>query len=124
MIIQDAFIWLLAGVMVWYVSRSLTLGKFFSTLKRANIGLFVGANILSFFLWWMGETFLFATLFTFFHRRTTFREVLYASTAQYFLQAINTFIAAGALLVFLNRRKGVNWATAGGTLMFQGLVDA
>ncbi|MGH7986908.1 MAG: lysylphosphatidylglycerol synthase domain-containing protein, partial [Candidatus Binataceae bacterium] len=71
-----------------------------------------------------GDTCLFSLLFTFFHKKTTPRELLPATTAQYFLQAINQLAADGALIVFLNRRKGVKWLTATWTMMFQGLIDA
>jgi hypothetical protein len=47
-----------------------------------------------------------------------------ASTAQYFLQAVNVLVADGALVLFLHQRKGVEWITAGWTIAFQGFIDA
>jgi uncharacterized membrane protein YbhN (UPF0104 family) len=47
-----------------------------------------------------------------------------ASTANHFLQAVNSLVVDGAMMVFLHQRKGVNWITAGWTLAFQGFVDA
>jgi hypothetical protein len=124
MLAQNAFIWSVTALCIWWVSRGLSFERFFRSLKEANIALFVAANVVSFFLWWLGDTILFATLFSLFHKKTRFRELLPATAAQYFLQAINILAADGALVVFLNRRKGVRWLTATWTLMFQGLVDA
>jgi hypothetical protein len=51
--------------------------NFFKSLREARIGLFIAANVTSFFLWWLGDTLLFTMLFNFFHdRRTRFRELL------------------------------------------------
>ena len=124
-IVDNVIIWGIAGLCVWWVAHGVTFGKFFKTLKDAKIWLFVLVNVISFFFWWLGDTFLFATLFNFFHKRKTrFRELLPATAAQYFLQAVNILAADGALVVFLNRRKGVKWLTATWTMMFQGLIDA
>jgi uncharacterized membrane protein YbhN (UPF0104 family) len=125
MLVQNVFIWGVAALCIWWVSRGVKFEKFFNSLKEAKVWLFILVNIVSFFLWWLGDTFLFATLFNFFHeRKTRFRELLHATAAQYFLQAINILAADGALVVFLNRRKGVKWLTATWTLMYQGLIDA
>jgi hypothetical protein len=123
-LVQNAFIWGVAALCIWWVSRGVSFEKFFKSLKEAKIGLFVAVNVVSFFLWWLGDTLLFATLFSLFHKKTRFRELLPATAAQYFLQAINMLAADGALIVFLNRRKGVKWLTATWTMMYQGLVDA
>jgi uncharacterized membrane protein YbhN (UPF0104 family) len=123
-IVQNVLIWSVAALCIWWVSRGVSLGKFLTSLKQAKIWLFVLVNVLSFFVWWLGDTILFATLFTLFHKKTRFHELLPATAAQYFLQAINILAADGALVVFLNRRKGVKWLTAVWTMMFQGLIDA
>jgi hypothetical protein len=122
-IVQNVVIWSIAALVVWYVTRGLSLQKFVAALKDADIKLFVGANIVSLLIWWLGDTFLFSKLFSFFHGKTTFRQLLVASSAQYFLQAINMLAADGALVVFLNRRKGVKWLTGVWTMAFQGLID-
>lgn len=123
-LVQDVFIWSVATVCIWWVSRGVGLKQFLKSLKTARIGLFLGVNIFSFFVWWLGDNLLFATLFSMFHKKTRFRELLPATAAQYFLQAINMLAADGALVLFLNRRKGVKWLTATWTMMFQGLIDA
>lgn len=121
---QNVIIWGVAALCIWWVMRGVSFGKFFKALKEAKIWLFVLSNVASFFLWWFGDTLLFSRLFTLFHKKTAFRELLPATAAQYFLQAINMLAADGALIVFLNRRKGVKWLTATWTMMFQGLIDA
>lgn len=123
-IFDNVVIWTIAALCVWWVAHGVTFGKFFKALKHSKIWLFVLVNVFSFFLWWLGDTFLFMTLFNFFHqRKTRYRELLHATAAQYFLQAINMVAADGALLVFLNRRKGVRWLMATWTMMFAGFID-
>jgi hypothetical protein len=89
----------------------------------ANLLIFIPASAGSFLIWFLGETFLFATLYSFFHTPTRFREMLPANAAQYFLQLINSAVAGTALVMFMNRRKGVPWLAAGCTLIFQALLD-
>lgn len=122
--VQNAFVWGVTLLCIWWVSRGVSFHGFIASLKQANIGLFVVVNVISFLVAWLGDTFLYSTLFNFFYKRTRFRELLPATAAQYFLQAVNSLAAGGALVVFLNRRKGVKWFTAIWTLMFQGLIDA
>lgn len=123
-VVQNAFVWGVAALCIWWISRGVTFDEYLESLKQAKIALFVGLNIIFFLMAWLGDTFLLATLFNLFHKKTRFRELLPATAAQYFLQAINTLAAGGALVVFLNRRKSVKWLTAIWTLMFQGLIDA
>jgi uncharacterized membrane protein YbhN (UPF0104 family) len=123
-VLQNVVIWGVAFLCLWWVTRGVSFSQFFKSLKHARIAVFLASNIASFFLWWLGDTLLFSQLFTIFHKKTGFRELLPATAAQYFLQAINLLAADGALVVFLNRRKGVGWLTATWTMMFQGLIDA
>jgi uncharacterized membrane protein YbhN (UPF0104 family) len=123
-VFQDIVIWGIALLCIWWIGRGITLQKLLTTFKHSKLWLFLLVNIGSLFVWWFGDTFLFAKLFSFFHKKTTFRELLPATAAQYFLQAINILAADGALVVFLNRRKGVKWLTATWTMMYQGLIDA
>ncbi len=123
-LLQNLIVWTIGAGLVIYVSRGFTFHQLAATLKRCDLTLFVAANVGSVLLRWLLDTFLFATLFSFFHRRTTYREVLPASTALYFLQAVNVLVADGAMVIFLHRRKGVEWLTAGWTMAFQGFVDA
>jgi hypothetical protein len=123
-LVQNVVIWAVVLVSIWWASRGVSFGQFFKSLKQAKVGLFVSLNVGSFFLWWLGETYLFKVLFNFFHeRKTSYRELLPATAAQYFLQAVNILAADGALVVFLNRRKGVRWLTAMWTMAFQGFID-
>ncbi|HLH77243.1 MAG TPA: lysylphosphatidylglycerol synthase domain-containing protein [Candidatus Binataceae bacterium] len=123
-VVENVVIWTIAALAVWWVARGLTLGKFVASFKHANLPLFLTANLTSFFIWWLGETYLFARLFSLFHKPCSFREVLAPSAAQYFLQVVNILVAAAALVLFLNRRKGVSWTAASWTLLFQGFIDA
>ena len=123
-VFQDIVVWGVAVLCIWWIGRGITIHKLINTFQHSKLWLFLLANIGSFFIWWLGDTLLFAKLFSFFHKKTTFRELLPATAAQYFLQAINILAADGALVVFLNRRKGVKWLTATWTMMYQGLIDA
>jgi len=123
-LLQNLFIWAVAVALVVYLARSLTIHQLIKTLEHCDLALFVAANLCSFVIRWLADTYLFARLFSFFHRQTAYREVLPAATAQYFLQAVNILVADGAMVVFLHQRKGVEWITAGWTIAFQGFVDA
>jgi Lysylphosphatidylglycerol synthase TM region len=123
-LLQNLLVWTIATGLVIYVARGLTIHQLVQTLEHCDLLLFVAANLGSFVIRWLADTYLFARLFSFFHGRTTYREVLPASTAQYFLQAVNILVADAAMVVFLHQRKGVEWITAGWTMAFQGYVDA
>jgi hypothetical protein len=123
-LLQNLLVWAIAIVLVLYIARGLTIHQMVNTFEHCNLWLFVAANLGSFVIRWLADTYLYASLFSFFHGRTTYREVLPASTAQYFLQAINILVADAAMLLFLHQRKGIEWTTAGWTMAFQGFVDA
>jgi uncharacterized membrane protein YbhN (UPF0104 family) len=84
---------------------------------------FIPVSLAGFLVWFFGENLLFARLFSYFQRPTGFQELLRANAAHYFLQITNVAVSSGALILFLNRRKGVALGAAGLTLMFQGLLD-
>jgi uncharacterized membrane protein YbhN (UPF0104 family) len=123
-IAQNVFVWAIALAIIWYVARGLTIHQIADALEHSDLALFLAANVASFVIRWLADTYLFSCLFSFFHRRTSYREVLPASTAQYFLQAFNVLLADGAMVLFLHQRKKVEWVTAGWTMAFQGFVDA
>jgi Lysylphosphatidylglycerol synthase TM region len=123
-LLQNLLIWVIAIALVIYLARGLTFYQLAKALEHCDLALFLAANICSFTFRWLADTYLFSKLFSFFHRQTTYREVLPASTAQYFLQAINVLVADVAMVLFLHQRKGVNWITAGWTMAFQGFIDA
>jgi uncharacterized membrane protein YbhN (UPF0104 family) len=113
----------IAVALIWYAARGAHVADVLAALSKADVWLFVPVSFAGFLMWFFGETLLFARLFSYFHKPTRFRELLSANAAQYFLQLANVAVASAALIVFLNRRKGVSWSTAGLTLMFQGLLD-
>jgi uncharacterized membrane protein YbhN (UPF0104 family) len=123
-LLHNLLVWLIAAGLVVYLARGLSLRQLMDTLQHCDLTLFIIANIGSVLIRWLVDTYLFATLFSFFHGPTTYRELLPASTAQYFLQAVNVLVADGALVLFLHQRKGVEWITAGWTIAFQGFIDA
>lgn len=120
---HSLFVYGLAFGIIWYLARGIALGQLAQNLSMADPKIFVAASIGSFAVWFIGETFLFATLFSYFHQRTSFGEMLPANAAQYFLQLVNTAVAGTALVLLMNRRKGVPWLAAGCTLIFQTLID-
>ncbi|MGH7984886.1 MAG: hypothetical protein ACREQX_01155, partial [Candidatus Binataceae bacterium] len=54
-LLQDAVVWLVAALLVWWVTRGVSFDKFFKALTNADIKLFIGVQIGSFFLWWLGD---------------------------------------------------------------------
>lgn len=113
----------LAFVIIWYLARDIAPAQLLHNFSMANPWVFVPASLGSFAVFFGGETLLFAWLFSYFHTRTSFREMLPANAAQYFLQLINSALGGTALVMFMNRRKGVPWLAGGCTLIFQALLD-
>ena len=116
-------VYALALGIIWYLARGVAPAQLLGSFSMANLRVFIPACAGSFSIWFLGETFLFATLFSYFHVRTSFREMLPANAAQYFLQLVNTAVAGTALVMFMNRRKSVPWLAGGCTLIFQALLD-
>jgi uncharacterized membrane protein YbhN (UPF0104 family) len=108
---------------IWCLARNVSVGQLLHNFSIANPWIFVPASAGSFTVWFVGETFLFATLFSCFHTRTSFREMMPVNAAQYFLQLVNTAVAGAALVMFMHRRKGVAWLSGGCTLIFQTVLD-
>jgi hypothetical protein len=120
---RTALSYAVAGAILWFVAQGINPARIALSLRRADAGLFLSVCAVSFAVWFLGETLLFSRLFSYFHRRTTFYEMLVPNAAQYFLQVVNVAVGSGALLFFLNRRKGVPWLAGGATLLLQALVD-
>ncbi len=116
-------VYALALGIIWYLARGIAPAQLLGGFSMADLRVFIPASAGCFLIWFIGETFLFATLFSYFHTRTSFREMLPANAAQYFLQLVNTAVAGTALVMFMNRRKGVPWLAGGCTLIFQALSD-
>ncbi|HEY2107012.1 MAG TPA: hypothetical protein VGH29_14540, partial [Candidatus Binataceae bacterium] len=113
----------MAFAIIWYLARGMAPAQLLHNFSMANLWLFVPASLGSFMVWFGGETLLFACLFSYFHTRISFREMLPANAAQYFLQLVNSAMGGTALVMFMNRRKGVPWLAGGCTLIFQALLD-
>ena len=91
----------------------MSLAQLLHSFSVANLWIFIPASVGSFTVWFVGESFLFATLLSYFHKRTSFDEMLPANAAQYFLQLIDTAVAGTALVMFMHRRKGQVGGAAG-----------
>ncbi|MGH9352208.1 MAG: lysylphosphatidylglycerol synthase transmembrane domain-containing protein [Terriglobia bacterium] len=121
--LRDILAYALATAIIVYLARGTSLNQFASILRQANPWWFLLACAGSFAVWFFGETYLYAKLFSYFHVPTSFREMLPANAAQYFLQAINQVAGGAALVLFMRRRKGVPIFAGGASLVFLGLVD-
>lgn len=123
MIGENSLVYAIAAGVIWFVSRGISVHKEIHDFLNADLWVFVPAALGSFLIWFFGENLLFARLFTHFHKHTGYVEMLPATAAAYFLQALNVLVADGALVVFLHRRKGVPWFASGFTLAFFGFLD-
>jgi hypothetical protein len=112
-----------AFAIILYLARDIAPAQLIHNLALADLRVFIPACAGSFAVWFLGETLLFSALFSYFNSPISFREMLPANAAQYFLQLVNQAVAGTALVMFMNRRKGVPWLTAGCTLIFQALLD-
>ncbi|MGH7933205.1 MAG: lysylphosphatidylglycerol synthase transmembrane domain-containing protein [Candidatus Binataceae bacterium] len=122
-LLRNLVAYALAIAIIWWLARDLSGVDLVRALRRANLWIFIPACALSVACWLIGETFLYARLFSYFHGRTTFREMLPINAVQEFLQSINSVAAGSALVLFVHRRKGAPWLTAGCTLLFQAFID-
>jgi uncharacterized membrane protein YbhN (UPF0104 family) len=113
----------LALAIIAVLAHGISAGQFLLVLRAANAQWFLLACLGSFAFWFLGDTVSLARLFTYFHVRTTFREMLSANTAQYFLQTINHVAGGTALALFMRRNKGVPIIASGCSMMFLGLID-
>jgi uncharacterized membrane protein YbhN (UPF0104 family) len=120
---QNVVIYGIAGAIVWYEARGVPVQKVLNSLAHANLFVFIPASIASFCVGLFGVNLLYARMFSHFHRRTGYAEVLPATAATFFLQLVNTLVANGALVLFLHRRKDVPWLAGGFTLAFLGFID-
>ena len=122
-LLNNVVAYAIAIAIVWYVARGISWEQIADATSRARLWLFVCVSLAGFAGWFIGETFLYSRLFSFFYGRTRLSELLPTMGAMYFLQIINSLVASGALLLFLHTRKRARWVTAGGTLLFQAYVD-
>jgi uncharacterized membrane protein YbhN (UPF0104 family) len=120
---EDILVYGIAAAIIWYESLGLSYQKEIHDLADANLWWFVPATVVSFLIWFLGENLLFARLFTHFHKRTDYGEMLAGTAAFYFLQAANVLLADGTLMVFLHHRKRVPWVASGFTMAYFGFLD-
>jgi uncharacterized membrane protein YbhN (UPF0104 family) len=123
-LLHNSIAYAIAIAIVWYAARGVSWTQIARALGHATLWLFICASSAGFLCWFIGETLLYSRLFTFFHGPTRSSELLPTMGAMYFLQIVNSWVAGGALLLFLHSRKRVPWMTAGCTLLFQAYVDA
>ena len=113
----------IAAVIVCYAARGVSWRQVTDATAHATIWLFICASIGGFVCWFIGETFLYSRLFSFFHGRTESRELVPTMATFYFLQIVNSLVASSAFVLFLHARKRVAWLAAGCTLLFEAYVD-
>jgi uncharacterized membrane protein YbhN (UPF0104 family) len=121
--LQNLIAYMVAAAIVYFAARSVSWRQMVDVSGHATVALFVGAILGGFLCWFVGDTFLYSRLFSYFHGPTGARELLPTMASVYFLQLINSYVASGAYVLFLHARKRVPWITGGCTLMFQGYVD-
>ncbi len=122
--IQNLIIYAIAAAIVCYAARGVSWTQVVDVASHASPWIFVIASLGGFLCWFVGETFLYSRLFSYFHSPTGTIELLPTMAAVYFLQIVNSWVASGAFVLFLHARKRVPWIMAGCTLLFQAYLDA
>jgi uncharacterized membrane protein YbhN (UPF0104 family) len=122
-VLQNVAVYGLAAAIIWYEARGIPLRNLMADLAHANLLWFLPATLISFCIWFFGENLLFARMFTHFHWRTGYLELLPATAAAYFLRLVNALVADGALILFLHRRKHVPWLAGTFSFLFLGFID-
>src|SRR5271156_873481 len=79
----------IAGGLLWGLVRNLSAARIAAAWGRANLWILLAACGLSVSCWVIGEALLYSRLISYFHRRTSFREMLPINAAQEFLQIVN-----------------------------------
>jgi uncharacterized membrane protein YbhN (UPF0104 family) len=120
---QNLVIYGVAGVIIWYEARGIPLRKLLGSLAHAHLLWFIPATLASFCISFFGVNLVYARMFSHFHQSTGYIELLAATAAAFFLQAINLLVSNVALVLFLHRRKDVPWLAGGFTLAFLGFID-
>lgn len=121
--LQNLIAYMVAAAIVYFAARSVSWRQMADASRHATLALFLGASLGGFLCWFIGDTFLYSRLFSYFHGPTGVRQLLPTMASVYFLQLINSYVAGGAYVLFLHARKRVPWITGGCTLMFQAYVD-
>ncbi len=111
-----------AGIII-LLARGITVKQWTGVLWGVKPWWFLLASVASVSVWFVGDTLSFSRLFSAFHVKTTFREMLPVNAAQYFLQTVNHVAGGTALAFFMRRRKGVPIVSAGCSMIFLGLID-
>jgi uncharacterized membrane protein YbhN (UPF0104 family) len=120
---RQALAYGLAAAIIWFLARGTSWRQFEEVLHHVNAWEFLAATVASFACWFLGDNLAYARAFSYFHGEISFREMLPANAAHYFLQAVNS-VAGGAALAFLmSARKRVSLLSSGATMAFLGLVD-
>ena len=79
---RTAVSYAVAAAILWIVAQGINPSLIAQSLRRADAPLFVSVCAASFAFWFVGETLLFSRLFSYFHRRTSFSEMLVPNAAQ------------------------------------------
>lgn len=123
-VVQNIVAYAIAAAIVCYAARGVSWRQVAAAGNHATLWIFIVASLGGFLFWFIGETFLYSRLFSYFHGPTRTIELLPTMAAVYFLQIVNSYVASGAFVLFLHARKRVPWIMGGCTLLFQGYVDA
>ena len=112
-----------AALIIWILARGIRPAQLSRDLLHARLGLFIPVAMASLVFWLLGDTMVYARLFSYFHVPTRFREMLPGAAAHEFLQVVNGVAAGTSLAWFVQMRKGVDWLAAGCTLGLLGFID-
>jgi uncharacterized membrane protein YbhN (UPF0104 family) len=112
-----------AALIIGILARGIRPAQLSRDLLHARLGLFIPVAMASLVFWLLGDTMVYARLFSYFHVPTRFREMLPGAAAHEFLQVVNGVAAGTSLAWFVQMRKGVDWLDAGCTLGLLGFID-
>jgi uncharacterized membrane protein YbhN (UPF0104 family) len=122
--VRNLLAYAIAAAIVCYAARGVSWRQVVGAGNHATLWMFAIASLGGFLCWFIGETVLYSSLFSYFHGPTGVLELLPTMAAVYFLQIVNSYVASGAFVLFLHARKRTPWIMGGCTLMLQGYVDA
>ena len=109
----------ISALILYYYFHDQDWGKLLAACLKSNWGLALLAVAAPMIIFWAGVAYLNQLHLNWFHGPFPFRELFWVSGAIYILMFVNTALAAGGLLLYIQRKAGITWEKFAGILLFR-----
>jgi hypothetical protein len=121
--IKTLVVWGVTLGLLAYMAWTTDIDRFLETLRAVSPLALLGITLTEVLVTWLYDSFTLSVLFSRFHGRVTFREMLPIKGASYILNVINYNAATVAISFFLRDRKKVPFFDSFGSLMYLNGID-